>query len=338
MLDDARCVLSAFVGAEPEGLVFVANATAGLNAVLRSVKLAPGDEVLLIDHCYESARWAARIFAERAGAKAVFAPVPFPPGSEDAVMEAVLAGVSPKTRLAVLDHVTSPTALVLPIRRLVRELAAKGVDTLVDGAHAPGMLELDIRQIGAAYYTGNCHKWMCAPKGAAFLHVREDRREGVLPTSVSKAIGWLIPGRSRFHNLFDWQGTFDPTAWLCVPLAVSLMGSLHEGGWPELRRRNHELAVRGRAIVCRALGVPEAPDPGMLGSMAAIPLPVVRAELPPPEAHHHPLQDALLRSHGIEVPVILLQDGRLLLRISAQAYNREEEYVRLAEALREILA
>ena len=171
-LDAARATLARFLGADPADLVLVPNATTAVNAVLRSFALEPGDELLLTTQTYGACRKAADFVAQRAGARLITARVPFPLMSEEEVVAAVLAAVSPRTRLALLDHVTSPTALVLPIERLVGELAARGIDTLVDGAHAPGMVPLDLRRIGAAYYTGNAHKWLCAPTVTG----RSDRR------------------------------------------------------------------------------------------------------------------------------------------------------------------
>src|SRR5438128_3187753 len=250
LLDDARSALAACLGADPEGLVFVPNATTAVNVVLRSLALAPGAQLVLTDHAYNACRNALDFVAGAARAEVVIVPVPFPLASADAVVEAVLARVTAHTRLALLDHVTSPTGLVLPIERLVRELAARGIDTLVDGAHAPGMLPLDLRAIGAAYYAGNLHKWVCAPKGAAFLVVREDRRATVHPAVISHGANSTRTDRSRFHLEFDWTGTFDPTPWLCVTAALQFLPSLVAGGWPEVMRRNQQLALRGRDILC----------------------------------------------------------------------------------------
>src|SRR6266404_5652328 len=197
LLDDARRALAEFLGADAEGLVFVPNATTAVNAVLRSLALAPGDQLLVTHHAYNACRNALDFVAAAARAEVVVVPVPFPLASADAVVEAVLARVTPRTRLALLDHVTSPTGLVLPIERLVRELAGRGVDTLVDGAHAPGMLPLDLGALGAAYYAGNCHKWLCAPKGAGFLHVRRDRQGGVRPVVISHGANSPRTDRSR---------------------------------------------------------------------------------------------------------------------------------------------
>jgi isopenicillin-N epimerase len=245
--------------------------------------------------------------------------------------------VTPRTRLALLDHVTSQTGLVLPIARLVRELDAMGVDTLVDGAHAPGMIDLNIDAIGAAYYTGNCHKWLCAPKGAGFLHVRSDRRETIRPLVISHGANSTRTERSRFHLEFDWVGTDDPTAMLCVPEAIRFMGSLLPGGWDELRAHNRALVLKGRDIVCRALDIASPCPDEMIGSLASMPLAPGSADPPASALYADPLQAVLLERWGIEVPVIPWPaPPRRLIRISAQLYNSSEEYELLAEALREL--
>jgi len=337
LLDDARRALAAFLGADPAGLVFVPNATTGVNAVLRSLALAPGDQVLVTDHAYNACRNALDFAAAAARAEVVVVPVPFPLASADAVVEAVLARATPRTRLALLDHVTSPTGLVLPIERLVRELAARGVDTLVDGAHAPGMLPLDLGALGAAYYAGNCHKWLCAPKGAGFLHVQRDRRDGVRPVVISHGANSPRTDRSRLLLEFDWTGSHDPTAYLCVPEALRFLGGLLPGGWPALMARNRALALEARHILCSALGA-EAPAPeDMVGALAAVPLPDGSAAPGRSPLYVDPLQDVLLERYGIEVPIVPWPaPPKRLVRVSCQAYNAREDYERLAAALGEL--
>lgn len=334
LLDAARVDLAAFVGADPQGLAFVPNATAGVNAVLRSLSLQAGDELLITDHAYGACRNTLDFVAARSGAQVVVAAVPFPIDDAAQVVEAVMAAVTHRTRLALLDHVTSPTGLVFPMARLVAALRERGVETLVDGAHVPGMLDLDVQALGAAYYTGNCHKWLCAPKGAAFLFVRADRREGVRPLSISH--GATIPAqeRSRFHLEFDWTGTSDPTAALCVPAALRFMGALLPGGWPALRKRNHELVKQARALLCSSLGVePPAPN-DMLGSLAAVLLPPGGPPVSDPPPRFDPLRDALLFHHAIEVPVLSwFEPSRRILRVSAQAYNSLDQYHYLVRSL-----
>jgi len=295
LLDYARAALGRFVGADPDDLAFVPNATAGVNTVLRSLSFRRGGELLT-------------------------------------------------TRLAMVSHVTSPTALVFPIRRIVAELERRGVKTLVDGAHAPGMVPLDIEKIGAAYYTGNCHKWLCAPKGAGFLHVRRDLQKGIRPLSISHGANSKRTDRSRFRIESDWTGTDDPTAYLCVPEAIRFVGSLLPGGWKEVTARNHALAVEARGILCSALGIePPCPET-MLGSMASAALPQSYSLQPtayglrPRSVNIDPLQDVLYDVFGIEPVVFAWPTPRQkMLRISAQLYNDREQYERLAAALRDIL-
>jgi isopenicillin-N epimerase len=337
LLDEARSALARFVGADSDDLAFVPNATAGVNTVVRSLRLLPGDEVLTTDHAYNACRNALRVL-EPAGVRVVTAAVPWPGVTPAQVTDAVLAAVTPRTRLALIDHVTSPTGLVFPIETLVRALAERGVDTLVDGAHAPGMLPLDLRRIGAAYYTGNCHKWLCTPKGSGFLHVRRDRQEGVLPLAVSHGFNSTRTDRSRFRLLFDWGGTDDPTPFLCIPEAIRFLGTLLPGGWPALMQRNRELALAGRDVLCEALAVPPPAPAEMIGSLAAVPLPDSGGPPPPAGSMNDPLQAIVYERHRIEVPIFVFpRHPRRLVRIAAQVYNSRPQVERLARALKEVL-
>ncbi len=336
-LDEARRRLAAFVGADPDGLAFVANATTGVNTALRALALGPGDEVLLTDHGYNACRNAALEVAHSCGATVVEAAVPFPPAGPAAVVAAVLGRVGPRTRAALIDHVTSPTGLVLPVGELVRELHERGVAVIVDGAHAPGMVELDLDGLGADFYTANCHKWLCAPKGAAFLWVDEAHRGYTRPLVISHGANAASAGRSRFRLELDWTGTDDPTAWLAVPAAIDFLGGLLPGGWPELRGHNRGLALDARRLLCAALAVdPPAPEE-MIGSLAALPLPPLpdaEARQGPMHGALDPLQRALYERYRIEVPVVPWPGpGSRLLRISAHIYNQLSEYEVLAEAL-----
>ncbi len=330
----AREAVAAFVSADPEGLAFVANATAGVNAVLRSLAFRPGDEILETDHGYAACRKATRFAAARTGAVVTTAPVPFPVSSEDEIVSAVLARAGPRTRLAVIDHVTSPTAVVFPIERIVRELRARGVETLVDGAHALGMVPLDLDRLGAAYYTANAHKWLCAPKGAAILWVRGDLRAEIHPPVVSHGYDPASPG-AAFLEEFDWTGTFDPTAWLVLPDCIELLGSLLPGGWPALMERNRALAREGRDDLARALGVEEPCPAAMLGAMASLPLPAPRegspAALLDAEGWTRRLRDRGIESWFHPWPCA----GGVVVRISAQLYNVRSDYAALADSLRE---
>ncbi len=323
-LDAARAALGRLVGGDPEGFALVPNATTAVNTVLRSLGLAPGDELLVTDHAYNACRQALEEVAALASARIVVAAVPFAGVTPDRVAAAVLAAVTPRTRLALLDHVTSPTALVFPVERLVPELRARGVETLVDGAHAPGMLPLAIDRLGATWYAGNCHKWLCAPKGAGFLWVREDLRASLRPLVVSHGRNSPRRDRSRFRLEFDWTGTADPTAFLCLPDAVAFLEGLYPGGFPDLCRRLHEAAVAAQGMLCRTLQIPAPCPPEMLGSMAAVPLSDGDAE-----ATH----EALFRA-GFEVPIFPWPAaGKRVLRVSMAAYAALEEVERLAAVL-----
>src|SRR5271154_1941522 len=245
-LDAARQALAQFVGADSADLVFVSNTTTGINTVLRSLSFQPGDELIVTDQEYNASRNALNFVADRSGARVVVAKIPFPFRHEEELIAPILDCVTSKTRLALLDHVTSQTGVVQPIARLVSELNQRGVDALVDGAHAPGMVPLNLQQLGAAYYTGNCHKWLCAPKGAALLHVRRDKQKFIRPLTISHGANSARKDRSRFLLEFGWPGTFDPSICLSVPEAIRFIGSQMRGGWPEIFERNRALALAAR--------------------------------------------------------------------------------------------
>jgi isopenicillin-N epimerase len=330
LLDESRRQLAQFVGADPAHVAFVPNATTGVNTVLRSLTFHPDDELLTTDQEYNASRNALNFAANRAGIKVVIAKVPFPIGSPDQVIAAVMEKVSPRTRLVLLDHVVSQTALIFPIQELVRQLSERGIATLIDGAHAPGMIPLNLENLGATYYTGNCHKWLCAPKGSAFLYVRPDQQNSIRPLVISHGANSSRRDRSQFHLEFDWTGTGDPTPYLCVAEAIRLMGSLLPGGWPEVMASNRAMAIAARQFLCDTLNIePPCPE-SMLGAMATLPLSDGLVE---------PLHKALLHRFKIEVPIIPWHGfPNRLIRISAQLYNTLADYDDLARALVKLLA
>ncbi len=334
MLTAARAEVGAFLGVPGNDLGFVTNATSGVNTVLRSLRFEPGDELLVTDHAYNACANALERAAKEDGARVVVVRIPLPVASEEDVLNPILEAVTPRTRLALLDHVTSPTALVFPIERLVRELQSRGADCLVDGAHAPGMVELNLAELGAAYYTGNGHKWLCSPKGAAFLYVRPDRQHRIRPLTISHGANADLRGRTRFEAEFSWPGTHDPTPFLGMAESIRYIGSLLPGGWPEVRQHNHDLAVRARRLLNERLGVEPICPESMLGSIASVALTGRGVEDRDPTVWADPLQSELLAEHGIEVPVFAWGDPpQRLLRVSAQLYNSFEQYERLADAL-----
>lgn len=330
LIDAARAQLAEFVGADPAELVFVPNATTGVNAVLRSLQFQPGDELLTTDHAYNACRNALNFVAERSGAKVIVAKIPFPITSEQEAIAAITSQLSSRTRLLLLDHVTSQTGLILPIAEIIRHCQTAGVEVLVDGAHAPGMLPLDLQTLGATYYTGNCHKWMCAPKGSAFLYVQQDKQPKIRPLTISHGANSPRRDRSRFHLEFDWIGSDDPTAYLSVPAAIQFMGSCLPGGWSALMAHNHQMAIAARQILCAALDL-DLPSPeAMIGSLAVVPL---------PDGSDTQLQTALMQQFAIEVPIIPWPAApHRVLRISAQIYNTLNQYQYLASALTALLS
>ena len=332
-LDSARRAVAGFVGGDEAGMVFVNNATAGVNAVLRSLEptLAPGDEIVVTDHEYNACRNAATVSASRTGARVVAAPVPFPLESPQQVVDAVLAAVTEQTQILMIDAVTSATGLVMPIAEIAAALEPD-VRVLVDAAHAPGMIDFNVSELGASYVTANCHKWMCSAKGAGFLWVRPDRRDDVYHSVISHGYngGWPSGG-GRLHAQFDWTGTDDPSAWLTVPDGLAAVEAMHPDGWPGVRRTIRELCLSGRRILLDTLGIdPPAPD-GMIGAIASVPV--------PPADHSgseifDPLMAALEQRHRIQAPVFIWPaPPERLLRISAHLYNDESQYRRLAEAV-----
>lgn len=352
LLDEARADLGAFLGADPDDLAFVPNATHAIGAVLRSLRFRPGDELLIDDHAYNAAANMLRFAAERDRARLIVAEVPFPCPSPASAVEPILARITPRTRLALVSHVTSPTALVFPIERLARALSARGVELLVDGAHAPGMVPLDLAALEAAgvtYYAGNGHKWLCGPKGSGFLWVRRDRQPSIRPLAISHGASTTRRDRSRFRLEFDWTGTADPSAYLALPAALRFMGALMPGGWPELMATNRSLALEGRDLILERIGGPPPAPDAMIGAMAAIPLPAPHSELPAAGAvsplDDDPLQALLRERWRIEVPVITWPQpwrsapgpaGRLV-RISAPPYASSAQFDYLGGALAELL-
>jgi isopenicillin-N epimerase len=350
-LAEVRQAVGAFVGADPDDLGLIANATGGVNAVVRSLRFEPGDEILTTDHEYNAVLNVARHVAARDGARVVVARLAFPAASADDVVERIVAAATDRTRLAIVSHVTSPTALVLPVERIVRELADRGIDALVDGAHAPGMVPLDLDALGAAYYAANLHKWVCAPKGAAFLHVRRDRQAAVRPATISHGANAPEARKVRFRSEFDWQGTLDPTAWLAVPAALETIGGMVEGGWPAVMARNHELAIEAGRAVAAVTGTSMSPD-AMIGSMVALPLPVdgplggAAAEDQSSPLEADPLQTAIYDRFGIEVPIGPFpvpaaessDPPTRVIRVSIALHNDRDDVDRLVAALQTIAA
>ena len=334
LINRARAELAEFIGSDHRNLAFVTNTTEGISAVLRSLDLNPGDELLITDHTYGACKNAVDFVAQRTGATVAVATLPFPVDDPQDVVDASLNRVTDDTRLALVDNITAFSGLVLPIEDIVRALEERDIDTLVDGAHAPGIVDLELDDLDATYYVGNCHKWLCAPRGAAFLRVDDAHLDSVRPLAISHGAGLEEPQRSRFHLEFDWTGTRDPSPWLCVPEVIQFLASLVPDGWAGIRRRNRNIALDARELLCETVDARRLCPDSMIGFTAAIELPTDGVELPSSPMETDPLQDILYSKYGIEVPIFaILEPPRRLLRISAHLYNQPGDYEQLAEAL-----
>lgn len=323
LLLEAMTPLAGAMQADPADCVFIPNATTGVNIVARSLPLQPGDEVLTTDHEYGACEYTWDAACARAGARFVRQPLPLPLTSADEFIEAIRAGVTPRTRVLFLSHITSPTALVFPIAELVQWARAAGILTVIDGAHVPGQIPLDLRALDPDFYTGNFHKWLCAPKGSAFLYARQAHQPGLIPSIVS----WGWPS-DDFHMRQEAQGTRDPAAYLATASALEFQRA-HD--WDRERARCHELAASAQHALADLTGCPPlAQGEAWLGQM-------VTAELPARPEQADAIKARLYDEHHIEVPIIFWND-RVFVRVSFQAYNTADDLDCLLAALKETLA
>ncbi len=327
LLAESRARLAATLGASPEHLVYVPNATTGVNIVARSIALRPGDEVLATDHEYGAcdATWQQVCAQRGASYRRVEIPLPF---ERERFVDRLLAAVTPRTRLIFASHVTSTTALIFPIAELCRRARERGLATLIDGAHAPGQIELDLDALDADFYTGNCHKWMCAPKGAGFLHAQPQHHAGLDAPVVSW--GYVAgqaghtgfdayTGRTLLERRLQWQGTRDIAAWLAVPAAIDFQAR-HD--WPALRQRCHDHARETLHRLASRHGLAPMSGDDDYAQMVAIPVPHQDAEA---------LRARLFDESRIEIPVTQ-HGGRTFVRLSVQGYNGRDDLERLLAA------
>lgn len=330
-LRSAREALAGYLGARADDLVFVPNATSGVNVVAKSVVLAPGDEVITTDLEYGACLATWRQVCERAGAVLRVVRVPLPL-TEEGFVGAMTEAMGPRTRVVFLSHITSPTALVLPIAPVLAEARRRGILSVVDGAHAPGQIDLDLQALGADLYTGNAHKWLCAPKGTAFLHARPALQPTLQPavTSWGTLAQELAPdgatpwdgfiGHQPFERRLQWQGSRDLSGFLAVPAAIEFQRS-HD--WPTHRTRCHRMAIDLLQRVSRRTGLAPIADERFFGQMAPLPVPHQDAGR---------LRARLFDEHRIEVPVTQ-HDGRTFVRVSVQAYTTADDLARLEAAM-----
>ena len=336
ILQTTREKLASFLSCDADDLALVENATSGVNTILRSLEFKPGDEILVPDHAYQACRNTIDFVAKRWGAKVVTVNIPFPINEPQQAVDAIMGGVTDQTRLAMVDTVTSPTGLLMPFEKLVSMLEERGVEVMLDAAHGIGMVPLNLDELGASYTTSNCHKWLCAPKGSAFLHVRKDKQAAIHPLTISHGMTFPLGDTTRFRHEFDWTGTRDMSAHCALPAAIDHLADVVEGGWPAIMEHNHDLALRGRDILCQALGLEKPCPDEMVACIATLILPPNAEGGGLPLHEPDPLHETLSEKYGIQIPVWSWPSpqGRFI-RISAQLYNSEEEYHYLAWALQQ---
>ncbi len=327
LLRDARHLLGDYLGCDGNDLVYVINATMGVNIVARSLALGPGDEVLATDHEYGACDRTWKFITAKNGASYRQVRIPVPVSTHEDIVERLFAAVTPSTKVLFISHITSPTALTFPVAEVCRRARELGIITLVDGAHAPGQIPLDLEAVGADFYVGNLHKWLCAPKGAAFLYARRDMQDLLEPLVVSWGWDTIMPGDSRFIDHLQTFGTDDISAVLAVPAAIRFQ---QEQGWDQVRADCHELVRRARQEIAEIVGgQPLAPDSSLwYAQMSALSL--------PDEIDGALLQQRLYTEHLVEIPVFSW-NGMQTIRISMQGYNGWDDVERLLEALRAVL-
>lgn len=327
LLRASRTALAEFLGCQPSDVVYLSNPTTAVNTVARSLDLEAGDEILTTDHAYGAVDRTWRFICRKTGARYTRVPIPLPATSQDEIVERMLSQVGEQTRLIQVSHISSQTALRFPVEKVCRAARQAGVLTLVDGAHAPGQLSLDLPTVGADFYTGACHKWLCAPKGTAFLYARREVQARLDPLVVSWGYEAIKPGESQFIDYHEWQGTRDISPFLTVPTAIWFQRSRD---WTAVRSRCRTMLSATRERLLRIAGTPPiCPDsPEWFIQMAAVELPT--------DGDPSQIQSRLYRDYRIEVPVYSWND-RAFLRVSVQGYNTPDDLAALVDALPTVL-
>lgn len=330
-LADARMTLARYIGADEDEVVFVTNPTFAVNEIARSLPLGEGDEVLISNHEYGACCNAWRFMSEMAGFSIVEQPIRLPVESNEHIVEQFWSGVTANTKVIFLSHLTSPTALTLPVHEICRRARERDITTVIDGAHAPGQLDLQMKDVGADYYVATCHKWLCAPKGSAFLYARREVQDLLKPLVVGW--GWgegrTIDCGSDFLDYHEWLGTDDPCAHLTVPKAIEFQ---QQHDWPTVRRRCHELAVEAIDRATEIAGIRRVHANEYFQQMALLEL-----DQSANQDRVNQIKSQLYDDYHVEVPVILWQD-HVFVRISVQAYNTSRDIDQLINALRTVVA
>jgi isopenicillin-N epimerase len=334
-------MLAEFLHTKSSNIALIKNATQGINTILNNIDFEPGEEILSTNHIYGACLHNIQVLSKKKNIDIKLVEVPFPIQHEDQVTEAIISGISSKTKVVLIDHITSATGLIFPVKKIIEALKNTGIITVVDGAHAPGMVALDLEELRPHYYTGNCHKWMYTPNGSAFIYVREDCQEGFLPGYISHVHDSPLENEEeRWAAQFFWQGTDDTTAQLCIKDAFYFVEHILELSWEEMRMRNRKLMLEARALIHEKLGLtPSAPE-HMLGFLCTFPF-IAAPEKPAYGFNYFsPIGKKLFDQYAIEIPVMRLPTNppKWHFRISPQVYNHLSQYDYLAEALKQIAA
>ena len=320
LIRNAAVDLADFLGTSGDNLAFVENATAGINALLRSYPWQAGDELLLANHAYPAVKNTAYFVARQFGITVREFGVPFPLQDEEEILQAFTQAINKNTRMAVIDHVSSPLAIIYPLEKMLAICNATGIKSLVDGAHAPGMLPVNLHSMNADWYVGNCHKWLFAAKGCGFLWAAINARDFLQPPVIS------VQADASFPRNFDWVGTRDVSAWLSITTAINFYKSI---GGSQMSEKLHDFVIAMATQLASDWQVNIPAEPITFGSMVTLPVPV-KGEFTQEMANQW--RDALWREHQIEVPFFAI-NSQLCLRISAQIYNRVSDYERLSQAI-----
>ena len=336
-LINSRKAIANLVNCDYNDLALIENATSGVNTILRSLNFEKGDEIIVPNHAYQACRNTIDYVAKKSGAVVIVCEIPFPISEKQIIIDNIMQCVTEKTKLAMIDTVTSPTGLLMPFKELVDLLESKGINVLLDAAHGIGMIPLDLENIGASFVTSNCHKWLFSPKGAAFLHVRKDLQHLIQPLVISHGMTIPLGNSTRFRHEFDWTGTRDISALCTIPFIIEEIPKLVDMSWNEIMNHNNKLVIEGRKIICEKLGISPPCSDDMISSIATIkisPEGIKGIDLHEPD----PLHLELLEKYNIQVPVWHWPnpEGRYI-RISAQVYNSKKEYEYLADILEKCL-
>jgi isopenicillin-N epimerase len=335
LLNEAKLSLANFVGTSTHNVVFTQNTTTGVNTILKNLVGKEGDEWLTTNHGYGACVHAFKHYAAKNKCEVVIAAVDYPVQTEEDIVAAIERSITPKTTIALIDYVTSASAVIFPVKKIIELLHGKGVKVIVDAAHCPGMIDFSIDDLQPDFFIANCHKWICSPKGSAFIYVAPEHQQMIEPLVISHFNDSQVGEAAHWSNQFMWDGTHDYSAYLCVKESLEHMPTLHQEGWAGIKKHNKELAFAAATKIATALKV-ELPAPKeLLGSIINIPMP--NGEAPEKFFHNNQvLKNKLFKRYNIEVPVFLFPKApQQWLRISAQLYNSMEQYEYLIECLKE---